>query len=915
VNFAEPFTGARSGNAAKIFISYSRKDLRFAQMLAGALGERGFEILLDRTDIAPGELWRERLTNLIAAADAVVFVISPDSVASTVCAWELAESDRLGKRLAPLVARRVADADAPPALARINWVFCAEDDDKDAALAALDAALRTDLAWVREHTRLAELARRWDEQGRRNSAALRGGDIEAAERWLDRQPASGVAPTELHQAFIRASRRAATARQRFWVAGSALVAVIALALAGWAEINRREAQKQRVAAEAATIEAVKQRDHAEQSLSSVIQFSNGVVFDLLPELMKSQDFSTAAVKTVLDNLDEFAAQSEKYSDSAPAVRAARAAGLLHSVTAHFGLNDAQGALDAAMKARDMLRQLLVAEPEEVAHRINLALSEQSIGSALGLLQRPSEAMPAYQESLRLFVDLAAAHADRYEVLINRAATELSLGQLQAQQNLNDLALIEAAASHFAEVAGKFADRIEPGLGLAAARQELGERRTAQGRSDEARGEFAAGVDILTKLQAREPRDTRVKTALATIDYSLGALEDKQGRLDEAANAYQQGRVAIRDLVATQPLYNDLLWRFDDAMGELRLKQGNQPWALSNFKAAAQIARSAPDNQSDNWRHALAKSDNSAAIVLTLQEKGADAAPLFDAALEAWRGITEPSLSALTKIQFIQGEGTLRQQGDAAFQGENFAKAAVYYSAADNVLSAVLRTRSPADGQPHGVAESTIQAERAYLLDHAGAAFARQSLLDRALSSYQDSVAIQQGLSDANPAGTGRRRDLASSLLAIGGVFTARNNLGEAVKSYRAAFAIIDALAKAEPASDQWRADLRAMAPSFGAIGYRLVLAGEAADALTAVDQAIALAPDEIWLYGNRATALMFAGRADEARALFLKYKDEKNVVGAADWRRSVLADFAELRKAGRVAPLMDEIEKDFANPD
>ena len=73
-------------------------------------------------------------------------------------------------RVIPVVARRITDADAPPVLGRLNWVLCAEGDDKDAALATLDTALHTDLAWVREHTRLGELARRWDEQRRSKSA-------------------------------------------------------------------------------------------------------------------------------------------------------------------------------------------------------------------------------------------------------------------------------------------------------------------------------------------------------------------------------------------------------------------------------------------------------------------------------------------------------------------------------------------------------------------------------------------------------------------------------------------------------------------------------------------------------------------------------------------------------------------------
>jgi len=154
------------------------------------------------------------------------------------------ETARLSKRLIPVVVRLIPDADAPPALGRLNWVFLTERDNKEAALGALESALHTDLPWVREHTRLGELARRWDEQGRRKSATLRGADLDAAERWLDRRPADANAPTDLHQDFIRASRRAATSRQRTWVGGSLAVAIIAIGLAIYADINRRDAQAQ-----------------------------------------------------------------------------------------------------------------------------------------------------------------------------------------------------------------------------------------------------------------------------------------------------------------------------------------------------------------------------------------------------------------------------------------------------------------------------------------------------------------------------------------------------------------------------------------------------------------------------------------------------------------------------------------------
>ena len=39
----ETTVAAAPGNRAKVFVSYSRKDLAFAQMMVEALAERGFE--------------------------------------------------------------------------------------------------------------------------------------------------------------------------------------------------------------------------------------------------------------------------------------------------------------------------------------------------------------------------------------------------------------------------------------------------------------------------------------------------------------------------------------------------------------------------------------------------------------------------------------------------------------------------------------------------------------------------------------------------------------------------------------------------------------------------------------------------------------------------------------------------------
>ncbi len=100
----------------------------------------------------------------------------------------------------------------------------------------------------------------------------------------------------------------------------------------------------------------------------------------------------------------------------------------------------------------------------------------------------------------------------------------------------------------------------------------------------------------------------------------------------------------------------------------------------------------------------------------------------------------------------------------------------------------------------------------------------------------------------------------------------------------------------------------------GTLAFNLVLAGDSTTALAAIDQAIAVAPDQIWLHANRAHALMFLGRVDEARTLYLKYRGqtlaERN---GTSWETAVLDDFAQLRKTGLSNRLMDEIGNLFAS--
>jgi hypothetical protein len=127
-------------STAKVFISYSRRDLDFADRIDAALKARGFDTLIDRSEIYALEDWWKRIEALIAQADTIVFILSPDAVASEVCQSEARFAVSLNKRLAPVVHRRVEDSRVPLELARLNFIFFDDETQFDTSLNRLAEA-------------------------------------------------------------------------------------------------------------------------------------------------------------------------------------------------------------------------------------------------------------------------------------------------------------------------------------------------------------------------------------------------------------------------------------------------------------------------------------------------------------------------------------------------------------------------------------------------------------------------------------------------------------------------------------------------------------------------------------------------------------------------------------------------------
>jgi hypothetical protein len=219
---------------AKVFISYSRKDMAFADRLEAALKARGFSPAIDRSEIYAFEEWWKRIETLITQADTVVFVLSPDSVTSAVALKEVSFAASLNKRFAPIVCRRVDNSATPEALAKLNFIYFDYEARFEESADRLAQALDTDIDWIRQHTEIGQEARHWSLANRPTGLLLRSPALEVAEQWIASRPEGAPAPTEETQAFVRHSRRAATRRRNVLTASLAGGLILTLSLTGLA---------------------------------------------------------------------------------------------------------------------------------------------------------------------------------------------------------------------------------------------------------------------------------------------------------------------------------------------------------------------------------------------------------------------------------------------------------------------------------------------------------------------------------------------------------------------------------------------------------------------------------------------------------------------------------------------------------
>lgn len=584
----------KSDRKTRVFLSYSRKDIEFAELLKTELQATGFHPMLDKTDIAPGENWQDRLSKLIIEADAVVFSVSPNSAASKICGWEIGEAERLGKRIIPVVVDPVDTGLLPEALTRLNFIFFT-DASFNEGLAKLISALNTDLAWVRQHTRIGEQAIEWDARKKSGARLLTGDSLRQAEGWLINQPRDASPPTDLQKQFIIASRGHINRSQRWTLIGAIAVAAIALVLVFWGLINQF-AKEDALQAADNTIQV------AVQSSRSLIDETTSGNFKKLDPTTKLQILQFALrvpndlEKTGQSNPDLAIVQSNAKSEIS---------GLL------LDLNSSADALDYAQQGVDALqdqvnknlanldsaKQLVVLDYLSVAYNRLFAIQRQT--------NAMDEAMASANRELEVANDGLKLAPENIHWLENLATSYIDIGQAQVSlgQNTPAYESFEIAKKKLDALAATNPDNASIRGNRSVAYAQIGSLLSFENKEVEALSYFETVLEIAQKQFDSEAENHGYQSSLAIAHQDVGRTLMWLKSFDKALphlNKFLEMTQKLSDKYQDSGIYSSNFAIANNLLGTLYKAMGDTENALRYLTEDLKLTETLAKADSNNY---------------------------------------------------------------------------------------------------------------------------------------------------------------------------------------------------------------------------------------------------------------------------------------------------------------------------
>ena len=248
------------------------------------------------------------------------------------------------------------------------------------------------------------------------------------------------------------------------------------------------------------------------------------------------------------------------------------------------------------------RELAAASPDR--YRPDLARSLSNLGVTFSELGRLADALPVTEEAVAIRRELAAASPDRYRPDLADSLTNLGIRFSELGRLADALPVSEEAVAIYRELAAASPGRYRPGL--ATSLTNLGIRFSETGRLADALRAEEEAVAIRRELAVAYP--DRYRPDLARSLTNLGVLFSQLERLADSLSVSEEAVAIGRELAVAYPgRYRRDLAASLSNLGVRFLALGRPADALPVTEQAAAIYRELAAAYPDRYRHNLARS--------------------------------------------------------------------------------------------------------------------------------------------------------------------------------------------------------------------------------------------------------------------------------------------------------------------
>lgn len=155
------FSESKTSGAPSIFISYLPIDRTAAKAICTALGST-YKLNVDWEDNAnPNTEWLDNMRDTIEQSAFFIAFMSPESISSNACNWQIDHAVLCGKPIIPVVLKEVDYRDVRKEIAAINWVFARTTDEGSEAGKMLLKAIEEDARHALAHNAVLSRAMKW----------------------------------------------------------------------------------------------------------------------------------------------------------------------------------------------------------------------------------------------------------------------------------------------------------------------------------------------------------------------------------------------------------------------------------------------------------------------------------------------------------------------------------------------------------------------------------------------------------------------------------------------------------------------------------------------------------------------------------------------------------------------------------